>query len=78
MALFKVSYDDGLLLLSEPLLAQEYDRRLEYEAHCVQLKPLLDLAQEIGDVQPLHTTVVQKIARTQVNRLKSGNKENVI
>ena len=55
--------------MPEPLLAQEDDRRLEDEAHGVQLEALLDLSQEVGDVEPLDAAVVQQIARTQVNDL---------
>ena len=63
------TYNDGLLLVPEPLLAEEDDGRLEDEAHGVKLEAFLDLAQEVRDVQPLDAAVVQQIARTQVNDL---------
>ena len=63
------TYNDGLLLVPEPLLAEEDDGRLEDEAHGVKLEAFLDLAQEVRDVQPLDAAVVQQIARTQVDDL---------
>ena len=53
------TYNDGLLLVPEPLLAEEDDGRLEDEAHGVKLEAFLDLAQEVRDVQPLDAAVVQ-------------------
>jgi hypothetical protein len=35
-----ITYYEGLLLLPEPLLAEEDDGALEHEAHGVQLKAL--------------------------------------
>ena len=63
---------DGLLLLPESLLAEEDDGGLEDEAHGVQLEPLLDLPQEVGDVQPLHAAVVQQVPGAQVDALKDS------
>lgn len=64
------------LLLPQSLLAQEHDGGLKHEAHRVQLETLLDLAEEIGDVEPLDTAVVQKIARAQVDRLSADEHVN--
>ena len=65
---------DGLFLLPEPLLAEEDDGGLEDEAHGVQLQPLLDLPQEVGDVEPLHAAVVQEVAGAQVDALQRVEK----
>ena len=65
---------DGLFLLPEPLLAEEDDGGLEDEAHGVQLEPLLDLAQKVGDVEPLHAAVIQQVAGAQVDALQRGRK----
>ena len=59
--------------MPESFFAEEDDCRLEYEAHCVQLQPFLDLAQKVGNVQPLDAAVVQQITGTQINKLKGGN-----
>ena len=56
--------------MPEPFFAEEDDGRLEDEAHGVQLEPFFDLAQEVGDVQPLDAAIVQQVAGTQVNQLK--------
>ena len=56
--------------MPEPLLAQEDDRRLEDEAHGVQLEALLDLSQDVGDVEPLDAAVVQQIAGAQIDQLQ--------
>lgn len=53
------------LLLAQALFAQEHNGRFEHEAHGVQLQALFDLAQKIGDVQPLDAAVVQQIAGVQ-------------
>ena len=63
------THDDGFLLLPEPLLAQEDDCGLEHEAHCMQLQPLFDLAQEVGNVEPLYPAVVEQVAGAKVDRL---------
>ena len=57
------------LLLPEPLFAEEHDGRLEDEAHGVQLQSLFDLAEEVGDVQPLNAAVIEQVPGRQVHRL---------
>ena len=37
----KMTYNEGLLLLPEPLLAEEDDGALEHETHGVQLQALV-------------------------------------
>ena len=58
-----------LFALAESLLAQEDDGRFEDETHGVQLQSLFDFAQKIGNVEPLDSAVVQKLRRTQIDRL---------
>jgi len=50
-----------LLLLPQPFLAQKHDGRFEDETHRVQFKTLLNLAEEIGNIEPFDTAVVQKV-----------------
>lgn len=59
-----IGTDHELLFLSQSFLAQEYDGRFKYEAHCVQLETLLYLAEKVGNIEPLDAAVVQKIAWT--------------
>lgn len=51
-----------LLLLPQTLLAEENHSRLEDKAHGMQLQALLDLAQKIGNVEPLDAAIVEQIA----------------
>lgn len=64
-----------LFFLPDPLLAEEDHGCFEHEAHGMQLQSLLNFAQELGDVEPLHTTVIQQLPGTQVNVLQTTNRE---
>ena len=72
------AYNDGLFLLPEPLFAQEDHSSFEDEAHGMKLQALLDLAQKVADVEPLHTTVVEQVAWAQIDRLKQNNFFNFV
>lgn len=61
-----------LLALSQSLLAEEHDGRFEDEAHGVQFESLLDFAQEVGNVEPLDSAVVEQLGWAEIDRLFAG------
>ena len=62
-------YQKLLPFATQALFAQEDDCSSEDEAHGVQLQSFLDLAQKVGDVEPLHASVVQQISRIELMEL---------
>lgn len=51
------------LFLPQSFLAQEYDGRFENETHCVQFQTFLDFTKKVGNIEPLDTSIIQKISR---------------